>query len=68
MRLPRSSPWQFLCGLGLLFLAYLLAVGSGMEMHVEHNQVHRRIVVLSGIMAIGGVFLLWLSLRRPRND
>lgn len=68
MRLPEPSAWQLLSGLASLLLAYLLAVGSGMDIDVEHDQEHWWIVLISAIMAFGGAFLLWLSLRGPSKD
>ena len=65
MRLPAPSAWQSLSGLAALLLAYLLAVGSGMDIDVEHDLEHWWVALIAAIMALGGAFLLWLSLRKP---
>ena len=59
---PCILPWRFLLGMALLFLAYCLAVGSGMEPHVEHDRARQLHFAIAGGMAIAGMALLWLSL------
>jgi hypothetical protein len=67
MRLPRPAPEQFLTGLALLGFAYLLAVGSGMDIDVEHDETHRWITRICAVLASLGVILVWLSLRRASS-
>jgi hypothetical protein len=68
MRLPESSPWQYLLGLSSLCVAYLLAVGNGMAIEVEHDQARSWFHLLATISASAGVFLLWLALTELSKD
>lgn len=67
MRLPEPSPWQFLSGLGSLFLAYLLFVGSGMNIEVQYDQQRPWVLMIAAIMAFAGAGLIWLALRATRR-
>jgi ammonia channel protein AmtB len=67
MPLPKPSPWQYLGGLVLWFLAYGMAVGSGFELHVEHDHKRLWALAVAAMMALAGTALLWLALRSDRR-
>jgi hypothetical protein len=66
VRLPRPAPWQFLSGLFLLDYAFLLYVGSGMSIDVQHDEARKWTLLVVIIMVPTGLALLWLSLRDAR--
>jgi hypothetical protein len=67
MRLPEPSPWQYLAGLALLAISYLLFVGIGMSIEVQYDQGRPWVLMISATMAFAGVSLLWLSVRAIRR-